>query len=316
MSGNAPINITFGNIIEMKKGRNNELKIIHDEVSKITIKNRDGVALSLKCINNKRFIKIAGTSYSTVEDVIITKGTTNTYEGKYGDAELIILGKSYTGNRPKNFTICIPISINNSPSVSNEFFRKAIPIPIKKNSEEVITKQKTKYSINDIIPKAPFYYYRGDFNNMNGDMYIFDLYDGITMNRAEFNKIKDNIMHTSTIPGIKNVNKPTNKIIKNKIGTSLSNNRSEEIITCSPIIEGSEFEEMERNKEENENSMFPGLSKATRNKIISGFIMFIAILVGLFIFNLFLKGVSRMLTGEKKGGGSSSTRNDMDIDNW
>ncbi len=284
MSGTAPINISFNNVTEMVKGRKG-LEINNDEVKNIKIKNDNGI-IKIDGVKNKRFIKVIGNSYSEVKTIYLTLGTTHTYNGKQGDAEIIILGRSSIGNTVKKYTICIPILVNNSPATSNEYFRNIIPETINNGKSLEIKNTGKKYSINDIIPKAPYYYYNGDFEGINGDMFIFDLYDGITMSRSEFNKIKGGL---SNIRNFLKINNSSIRVLKNNIGTTMTNDIKKNIITCTPIIEGQEFNKNDSEQKNEDDNFLPGLSKETREKIMMAFLSFLSVIIGILFFYILYK---------------------------
>ena len=168
----------------------------------------------------------------------------------------------------------------------------------------------------DIIPKAPYYYYNGSFTRTNGNMFVFDLYDGITINRSEFAKVKNKLKTGNTINKLDSEYQRQDrdiKVLKNKIGTTLLNDNKNKLITCTPIIDtGQGFidlklqDGLKEEEKEDDSGILPGLDKETRDKIFLWFLILLSTIIGILLIYVLYK---MFISSVKSIGGGSETGN-------
>jgi len=96
-----------------------------------------------------------------VKEVRIYHPSLHSFNGNKLDAEMVIVHTSNTGD--PSLLVCIPIRISNSSSVSAIFFTNIVESMASNAPSEgdSTTIKINNYNLNSLIPKKPFYSYKG-----------------------------------------------------------------------------------------------------------------------------------------------------------
>tara|TARA_Y100000768_G_scaffold387494_1_gene379014 strand:- start:2003 stop:2812 length:810 start_codon:yes stop_codon:yes gene_type:complete len=180
-------------------------------------------------------VEFSGDSYK-VQDIRIFKPSLNSYYGSKVDAELFIHHISVKGD---NMLICIPIKENEASSSSKALFSKIIPFIPSKN-EENRTININNYTLNHLIPKSSYYYYKGNlpYAPCNGEynILLFDPKNAINMSSDNMNTLGSIIKPINT----KLNNIDSDNLFYNEKGTIENELDGEDdiYIDCQPVEDG------------------------------------------------------------------------------
>jgi len=110
-----------------------------------------------------------------VQEIRLYKPSLNNYYGSKVDAELII---NHTTNGGNNLLVCIPIRASSAKSNSSTMLQPIIQLAPINESEGSSHVNIPNYSLNNVVPSAPFYSFEGtlpyDDNNGTYNVIIFD----------------------------------------------------------------------------------------------------------------------------------------------
>ena len=154
----------------------------------------------------------------------------HTYNGAHADAELII---EHVGGG-NNLLVCIPIKIVPSSSSSTSFFHAFLPYtPQKKGG--VASVNVSNWSLNDIVPKGPYYFYNGTapYPPCTGSYNIiaFSMSQAVEMSQSSADHLTSAIQkNTITTKG-----KPAGGLFINNAGTGTGASSDDIFIDCQPV---------------------------------------------------------------------------------
>jgi carbonic anhydrase len=206
-------------------------------------------------VNKGKYVKIQLDSVNIVtfndanyslSEARIYKPSLHTWDGTHTDAELVL---NHTGSGDNMF-ICIPIKKDNGKGKTITFFNKFMTyIPTTQNSEQSVAGV-NKFTLNDIVPNGPYYYYVGtspwcqssDTGGPSNKIIVFPHNYAVSMSISDFSNLSR--ISNSNQP----VRSPTGGAFYNSEGTSsgplsgsgLSGNT--EVVDCVPVsIDGSDI---------------------------------------------------------------------------
>jgi len=165
----------------------------------------------------------------------------HTFDGAQTDAELILV---HGGPNGQNFLVCIPIVSGSGSSQTATFFNAFVPL-IPQSSGTNIMVDVNNWSLNNIVPNAPFYFYQATapFPPCTGsyNLIVFGKSSAAHIAAADLPHLKAAITaQTYVAKGA-----PAKGLFYNKSGTLSqsggSGSDSEIYIDCRP--EGEEYEE-------------------------------------------------------------------------
>lgn len=258
--------------------------------------------LEINCFDgiNKVGSGLTGDLY--VSSVRLYKPSLNSYDGAKADAELII---THSGGG-KNLYVCIPITSTVASGGSTDWFNQIIPFsPPKPNGSKSINV--SNFTLNDVIPKAPFIIYEGgtfEWGCSKSDiMLLFNLDNAININYKNLNTL-GNITEKAS----HNILESPDYLKSNKKGTlagpgKISGSQKSSTLTCTPITD-----QDGKNIESPNSSTWVKKSKnagqMVGNKIEQYWIIIIGIIVGIIALILIIMVIRAVI---KSSGGSSSS---------
>jgi len=269
-------------------------------ISACSITNKE-TYLEINCFDgiNKVGSGLTGDLY--VSSVRLYKPSLNSYDGAKADAELII---THSGGG-KNLYVCIPITSTVASGGSTGWFNQIIPFsPPKPNGSKSINV--SNFTLNDVIPKAPFIIYEGgtfEWGCSKSDvMLLFNIDYAININYKNLNTL-GNITEKAS----HNILESPDYLKSNKKGTlagpgKISGSQKSSTLTCTPITD-----QDGKNIESPNSSTWVKKSKnagqMVGNKIEQYWIIIVGIIFGILAL-IFIIMVIRAVI--KSSGGSSS----------
>ena len=126
----------------------------------------------------------------TVTSVRIYQPSFHIFNGQQTDGEIVIQHANPMGD---SLLVCIPIIVKDGKGNSNSFFSQIIPhVSSEKNVKENINV--SKWSLNYIVPVAPFYFYVGNYpyKPCTGkvNVIIFNSNNAATINSSDMKILK------------------------------------------------------------------------------------------------------------------------------
>ena len=157
----------------------------------------------------------------TVTDVRIYQPSFHLFGGQQTAAEVVIQHKNPMGD---SLLVCIPVIAKDGKGASNSFFSKIIP-NISNEDKSPQTVNVRQWSLNDVVPSSPFYYYVGShpYKPCSGkvNIIVFGLDSTATINSNDLKTLKtliDPISYTKA----QSIGGAANKdvvLMKNPIGS-------------------------------------------------------------------------------------------------
>jgi carbonic anhydrase len=125
-----------------------------------------------------------------VNDVRIYQPSVHLFNGKQMPGEIIIQHSNPMGD---SVLVCIPLVVRDGKGDSNSFFSQLIPhVSNEKNEKQNVNV--SKWSLNYIVPVAPFYFYVGNypFKPCSGkvNVIIFDSKNAATIGSSDMSTLK------------------------------------------------------------------------------------------------------------------------------
>ena len=296
----APINLPSG--INEVGGESTNLTYNYGN-SSCSVTNKS-TYLDISCFDGTNKVNCGLTGDLFVTGVRLYKPSLNTYNGRKADAELII---THSGGG-KNLYLCIPVSSTTSKGGTAQWFSQIVPFsPSRSGSSESINV--SNFSLNSIIPKAPFIVYDGgtfDWGCSKNDiMILFTLENGVSMLYQDLRTLNGITKRHS----YNTVSSPDN-LKFNSLGTTAgpgkkSGSLTSKTLTCTPIVDqdGKNIENSDSTTWVNKSKDF---GSDMQKKIEEYWIIIIGIIVGIIV----LTGLIMLLRSLRKmvgGGGSSSS---------
>ena len=157
---------------------------------------------SLSVLNQGSYLKIGYENSSTpsvifnnvemsVDEIRLYRPSLHQYNGNNADAELII---KHIGNG-SNVLVCVPISISASKTASSDLLDTILSNTLSKapNQGESTQINITNFTLNDFVPTASFYSYKGTlpYDPCSGsyNYVVFDKRDGAQISTTGFSNL-------------------------------------------------------------------------------------------------------------------------------
>lgn len=212
-----------------------------------------------------------------VSQVHIYSPSLHLFNGEKLAGELVVLHSPQNGGT--NLNVCIPINVNNSSegtSILNKLIKFAVNnVP---TTDDSMTLNMSNFSLNDIVPKSPFYNYVGkDINNDYDVNYIVFGKDSSLYITDDISTKLSNIITSMELPILSD-----SYLFFNKKGVVSSEENGEIYISCENT---NTSKEMEQVTTASKNSTVFNWSDAFKNPIwITIFSIIGAIFLCLFIY--------------------------------
>ena len=228
----APINLSSG----MNNPGGEQTNFSYDYgLASCTVTNK-GTYLDIDCFDGLNKVEYDDIGFLDVIGVRLYSPSLNTYDGFKADAELII---THSGGG-KNFYICIPVNNSEKSGSSANWFAQILQYsPYNKKEKKSINV--SNFSLNSVIPRAPYYIYdKGTFDwgcNAADKMLIYHKNEAINMKSKEYKKLRRIIKSASY-----NVNSALEYVTFNKKGTKAgpgasAGKKAGKGMTCTPIVD-------------------------------------------------------------------------------
>lgn len=286
-TSNSPININSSNV---SGNCDSKCDYKYKYQSSSCVGKNVGNYISLSYDSSSSLIKYNEINYY-VKEIRIYYPSLHSYNGNKGDAELIIVHMSNTGEMP--LLVCIPIKISSSstPMLANIISTMARNSPSEGDSTTI---KMLEYNLGRIIPKKGFYTYTATepyqpcMENVN--YVVYDINDAsLSITDDLYNKLKSIIKKTESKPN-------DGGFIKFFYNSKGPNTISEDdiYIDCQPVGESEETTTIINESGLGSDYSWENLKNNDAFKIFIGIIIFIIILL---IFNYFTIGFGVILKG-------------------
>ena len=232
---NAPINLSTSGITQQCSSKCN-LEYNYG-LSSCSVTNKD-TYLDIFSYDGNNIINsdMIGQSL-TVTGVRLYAPSLNSYNGYKSDAELII---THSGGG-KTLYICIPVIYNEKVGLSAKWFSQIIPFLVGLEKDDSNTINVSNFTLNDVIPKAPFTIYENgtfDFGGCAEDnvIILFHKNVAINMKTSDYRALTKIIVPASYAP----TQTPPKNLQINNAGTisgpgKKSGGARGKSMTCTPI---------------------------------------------------------------------------------
>lgn len=153
-----------------------------------------GDFLTLTCENySNRPVKFNGKDYN-VNSIMIFSPSLHLFRGKKTAGEMIIEHTPSSGGM--SLYVCLPITESyNSNAALAQILNE---ISLKANEKGgSLNFNKTDFTLQNIVPRKPFYYYQGTFANSEGHFIVYDVGNGITLDASSLKNIKSSVVASS-----------------------------------------------------------------------------------------------------------------------
>jgi carbonic anhydrase len=246
----------------------------------------NGILLSFSCDVNNNPVTYNSLKYNTTK-LFLTCPSLHLFNGVNAAAEIIIEHISELGG--KYLYVCVPIVSNGNSSTSGSQYITSIIQQTSLNANidgATFNYNSNDFTLQDIVPKKPFYSYYGNYINNAADFIVFDVIDAISLEQ-------------STITTLSSIIKPFpitltgSLIFYNKNGPNNTNIGDGIYISCKPTGASKEKTDVSKPK----NSMFTG--GASSDNIFS----FVYIIMFVLLLCLIFYGIKYLfqLTTTKQG---------------
>tara|TARA_B100000795_G_scaffold270070_1_gene262473 strand:+ start:1243 stop:2169 length:927 start_codon:yes stop_codon:yes gene_type:complete len=151
----------------------------------------DYLDINVDSKNSVKFNTIDVTVPKT-DSVRIYQPSFHLFAGKQTDAEIVIIHNNPMGD---TLLVCVPITARSGKGVSNSFFSQIIS-HAKPNSKDKtgVNVNVSNWSLNDIVPNAPFYFYIDAFPykpcNGKANIIVFGTSHTATINPDDLKKLQ------------------------------------------------------------------------------------------------------------------------------
>ena len=237
--------------------------------SNLTAKNNE-IMISLTYDNGNIPPVLYNQEKYTVDTIMIVSPSIHMFNGSATNAEIIVKHTPVAGGN--QLAVCIPITESSDSSTATNLIGQIL-MGVANNAPsrgETTNLNIRDFTLNDIIPKKPFYSYTG--TNDSTDWLVFDILYAIPLNNKMLTGLKQ-IIKPLPAPT------PGNGLFYNSIGpnhVSLNNNGI--YISCSPT--GSSEEEMDVTYTKNSTSydltsIFDNPAGSSVFKLLIGSLIFI-----------------------------------------
>jgi len=209
----------------------------YQESNGVTASNQgSGIKLNISYLASTSPVVYNDIKYNIVEAVIVSPSI-HLFNGSTTDAELIIFHTPVNGSG-QGLSIYIPIDTTGATSSASQILKNIIDaVSAGANASGQSTSQITDFTLNDIVPMAPFYTYTDSQNNN----IVYGIKNAISISSDSIQTLQKCIIFGGSIPA-----GPT--LFINNAGPSSSVNTGEIYIDCQPTGSSEEEENISTKK--------------------------------------------------------------------
>ena len=270
-----PINISPKNVYGKC-----DLKCIYNfkyKETNLTVKN-NGINISMTCDNTNVPPVMYNEAKYNVSQIMIFSPSLHLFNENKVDAEIIIEHIPESGGQ--NLFVCIPI-IKSGDSTTASTLLSQVIAGVAANApaaNETTNLNISGFTLNQIVPKSPFFSYSGTYNNSTSDFIVFGKNYAIPLNEKVLT-ILSSIIKPFNLPMI------GDNLFFNAKGPNSSGSVGDGIyISCQPTGSSEEETEITNTKSSSSYDMGNLLDNSTLKliiKIVVGCILFIVVFAGL-----------------------------------
>ena len=204
-----------------------------------------GLLINIKCDNQNSTPVTFNNSKYNVEEFILCAPSLHLFNGKQTPSELIIIHTPQSGG--PNLSVCIPIvqsgNTNDATNLITEIIQQVSPNSV----GETITLNIANFTLNNIVPKQPFYNYND--NNL-GNCVVYGIVFAIPLSQTILSTL------TTIIPTPYNVSSiGDGNLFFNSAGPNQSSSGGDGIyISCQPVGSSQETTDTTSNTNTNTNT--------------------------------------------------------------
>ena len=257
-----------------------DLKCIYNfkyKESSLTVKN-NGVNISLTYDNHNVPPVLYNEAKYNVSQIMIFSPSLHLFNETKVDAELMIEHIPESGGQ--NLFVCIPIIKSSNSTTATSLLSQVIVGTAAKapSANETTNLNISEFTLNQIVPKSPFFSYSGTYNNTMTDFIVFGQNYAIPLNEKIFNSLSS-IIKPFQLPML------GDNLFFNAKGPNSSGSVGDGIyISCQPTGSSEEQIDITNTKNSTESDMGNLIDNSTFKlivKILVGCILFIIIFAGL-----------------------------------
>ena len=232
-TGNAPIDLT----LPVSQPCSSMCGFTYDYDTASCSVTNNSTYLDIACFDGNNTIKSDLIGTLTVDNVRLYSPSLNKFNGQSADAEIIITHKG----GGKYLYVCIPINSNEMNSASANWFKKVIPFSPTRGSGSSTSIRVNNFTLNDIMPQAPFTVFQNgtfDWNcDSNNVILLFHKNNGaINMKTRELRTLKSLIGKASyNLQTPKNLTFNKQGTLNGPSGSGPDPDIKGDNLTCTPI---------------------------------------------------------------------------------
>jgi carbonic anhydrase len=249
------------------------------------VARNDNVMISLRPDNNSSQVKYNNESYE-VTKIYITSPSIHSFQGKPAEGEIIVEHNPILGGN--TLSVAVPFVSSAETTTASKLITSIIEKVATNapNKGETVNINTSDFTLQDIIPKKPFYTY----TTKSMDWIVYDIYDAIPLTNNTLSTL-NTIVSPYTISSGEN----SSSLYYNSIGPNQSTLNEEGIyISCSPTGSSTTESEVEYNKDTTNYDLGKIFNK---NSIIFQIILaFMLILLCLYLLSV---GYTYIVSGAK-----------------
>jgi len=226
-----------------------------------------------------------------VDYIIITQPSVHNFNGSQAVAEILIIHSPLKGG--KQLIVSIPFTTSGDSTTASNILSEIITLVTSNapNSGEKVNLNSSDFSLQNIIPKKPFYNYSGESYNY----IVFDITNAIPISSSVLNNLNTILQPISNIDAAVISQSSTQNIslFYNSKGPNTNNQEDEIYISCNPTGNSEKEETVTFQKAKNE-TVSLDFSKIMSNQYFIYFmyalifiiiLMLVSILIGAFTSN-------------------------------
>ena len=133
------------------------------------VATNNGINITLKSDNQTSTPVTFNNNKYNVQEIMLCSPSLHLFNGSQTQAELVIIHAPQTGGQ--NLSVCIPIIQSGNASDATNLVTEIIQLVSPNSVGEPITLNISNFTLNDIVPKKPFYNFNS--NTLGGNCIVY-----------------------------------------------------------------------------------------------------------------------------------------------